>query len=421
VPSPVELTVRTSAINGLLGTSFGSDDVVGLLEPLGIRAEPDTGDRHSLRVTVPTFRPDIRPAPLGEADIAEEVARTYGYSRIARRQPAWPQPGRLTARQRDRRLLRDVLAGIGCSEAWTATFVSDADQAAAGFEPPYVEVANPLVDDERFLRSSMVPGLIRAALHNAERRNPGVRLFELGSVFLGGDRRSGVGAEAVTTERACVLLADDGDDAWTAVAAWRTVADALGIADWALGEGSPSGPAAGAVHPYRSRSVSSAAAPASDGITEVGDGTVLGVVGELAPQVVAAFGLSGPDGRPRRVGWLDLDLGMLLDRQRVPRRSKEAREVSRFPSSDVDLAFVVDDAVPAGAVDRTLRTAGGPLLESLELFDVYRGPSVVNGSRSLAFRLRFCAPDRTLTDQEVGDLRVTCIEAATAAHGAVLR
>ena len=421
VPTAVQLTVRTSSINGLLGTTLDRPAVIGLLEPLGIGAEPVAGqDPESILVTVPTFRPDIRPAPLGEADIAEEVARTYGYSRIARRQPAWPQPGRLTRIQRDRRILGEVLAGVGCSEAWTATFVSESDQLLAGIDAPSIEVANPLVDAERFLRSSMAPGLVRAAVYNAERRNPYVRLFERGSVFLA-HRLPPVGEEAVppteTVERLCALFAGDGDDAWTAVAAWRTVADALGIGDWVMGEVSPTGPAAGAVHPYRSASLWSVAT-SPDG-SEVR--TPLGLVGELSPSVVSGFGLVGSDGRPRRVGWLDLDVDRLLDRNRVPRRPDAAREISRFPSSDVDLAFVVSDGVPAGVLDRTLRRAGGDLLESLELFDVYRGDSVADGSRSLAFRLRFCAADRTLTDQEVGELRLACIEAATTGHGAVLR
>ena len=113
-------------------------------------------------MTVPTYRPDIRAGPMGEADIAEEVARIYGYARIARTTPSWPQPGRLTTYQRDRRRLKDVLCGLGCSEAWTATFVSVSDQISTGFDPPYIEVTNPLVESERYLRSSMAAGLIRA-------------------------------------------------------------------------------------------------------------------------------------------------------------------------------------------------------------------------------------------------------------------
>jgi phenylalanyl-tRNA synthetase beta chain len=119
------------------------------------------------------------------------------------------------------------------------------------------------------------------------------------------------------------------------------------------------------------------------------------------------------------VGWLEIDLVLLLDA--AHRRRQTVTPVSRFPSSDIDLAFVVDDAVAAGELSATLRRAGGELLESLELFDVYRGPGLAPGARSLAYRLRFCALDRTLTDAEVGELRRGCIEAVEGSHGATLR
>ncbi len=181
------------------------------------------------------------------------------------------------------------------------------------------------------------------------------------------------------------------------------------------------GPAALVLQPYRSAALASIVPGPPDELGTTEFGTELGVVGELAPQLVEKLGLLNPDGRPRRVGWLDLDLVVLLDTDRVPRRSEEALPVSKFPSSDIDLAFVVKDAVAAGSVERTLRKAGGDLLESIELFDVYRGPSVAEGARSLAFHLRFCALDHTLTDREVGELRARSIAAAEQAHGAVLR
>ena len=418
LPQPVVLTVRPSKINALLGTTFTATEVAALLAPLGMASStpPAAGD-DALTLTVPTFRPDIRPAPMGEADIAEEVARTHGYIRIARRMPSWPQPGRLTDRQRDRRLLKEVLCSLGCSEAWTTTFVSEADQLASGAAGPYVEVTNPLVDSERYLRTSMVSGLVRAVLHNADRRQTDIRFFEVGSVF----RRIGGGsvvdpagdaagkAAGEASERVSVVLAAPGDDSFTAVAAWRAIAEALGLASWSLGALAPAGPLVSPVHPYRSSALLGA-----------GD-VVLGVVGELDPAVVGRFDLVGPDGRPRRVGWLDLDLDVLLDRQRVPRLPEQSRPLSRFPSSDIDLAFVVPDAVPAGSVEQTLRQTGGDLLESVELFDVYRGASLPDGSRSLAFHLRFCALDRTLTDEEIGGLRARCIGAVEGDYQASLR
>ena len=125
--------------------------------------------------------------------------------------------------------------------------------------------------------------------------------------------------------------------------------------------------------------------------------------------------MSGSGTTPRRIGWLEVDLGLLFDEDAVARKAMVSAAVSRFPSSDIDLALVVDDDVPADVVADVLGRAAGALLESVALFDVYRGPGIAPGRRSLAFRLRFCSLDHTLTDDEVGELRTRCIDAAAAA------
>ncbi len=420
VPGPLTVPVRPSRVNALLGSDFSAAQMTELLTPLGMAVESTgTRDGEALEVTVPTFRPDVRPAPMGEADIAEEVARTYGYSRIVRRTPSWPQPGRLTQYQKDRRLLKEVLSGLGASEVWTETFVSESDQVLSGVHPPYVEVTNPLVESERFLRSSMMPGLVRALQYNTERRQGGLRLFEVGTVFFHPDAppvEAEDGPPGETSERLSAVFAREDDDAWATVAAWRTIAGALRIADWVIDDRSMGGTVSEVLHPYRSAAVFSIVS------TDAGEHpTPVGVVGELNPSLVGQLGLLDPDGRPRRLGWLDLDIGTLLDRQRVPRRSEEAKPISRYPSSDFDLAFVVQDSIPAVTVERTLRKAGGELLESIDLFDVYRGASVDPGARSLAFRLRCRALDHTLTDEEIGGVRTACIEAAERRLSATLR
>ena len=140
-------------------------------------------------------------------------------------------------------------------------------------------------------------------------------------------------------------------------------------------------------------------------------GRAVGALGEVDPQVLAAHGIEG------RVGWFEVDLGALLA---SPRRPATYRPVSRFPSADIDLAFVVDDAVPAAGVERTLCRAAGDLLERVELFDVFRSPQLA-GARSLAWRVRFSALDHTLTEEELTALRLRCIEAVTSAHPARLR
>ncbi|MHB1710187.1 MAG: phenylalanine--tRNA ligase subunit beta, partial [Acidimicrobiales bacterium] len=319
VPTPVTLPVRPSRVNDLLGTSFAAGEIAALLAPLGITAvempqvgpgadaeEVETIDGSSntgtggdvLQVTVPTYRPDIRRAPMGESDIIEEVGRIFGYARLPRRTPAWPQPGFLTDYQRDRRRLKEVLCGLGAFEVWTSTFVSDFEQTMSGGDPPYIEVTNPLVDSERYLRISMLPRLLRAVNYNTERRHGDLRLFEVGMVFHYPsdppvDPEDGPPAD--TSERLSAVFCGDGDDAWTAVAAWHAIADAMRIADWTM---SPSvGVASNVLHAHRAAGLSSIVQTPPDEMGVTWRPTQLGVVGELDPYIVASLGLLGRDGR----------------------------------------------------------------------------------------------------------------------------
>lgn len=404
VPATRRVEVPMARVRAVLGVDFHADEVATLLEPIGFGCEP-SGDG-AVTVTVPTNRPDVRPAPHGVADVIEEIARTYGYARLPRRQPAWPAPGRLDDRQRQRRRVADVLCGVGADEAWTPSLVDDADHARMGLAGRAVAVANPLASEEAWLRRSMLPGLLRALAYNANRRQGAARLFEVGTVFSHPDEagrvveRSGAGGGSATVlpaerELLSAVFALETDDARTAVAGWRVLVEALGVAGVRLAAADD----VPGLHPTRTARLASSDGP-------------LGAVGEVDPEVAAAFGLPG-----RRIGWLEVDLGRLAA---APHRAATARPISRFPSSDVDLAFVVDDTVPADRVAEVLASAGGDLLESVALFDVYRGAGVAAGARGLAFRLRFAALDRTLTDEEVGRLRQAGIDAA-AAVGARLR
>jgi phenylalanyl-tRNA synthetase beta chain len=214
----------------------------------------------------------------------------------------------------------------------------------------------------------------------------------------------------------CAVFAHDDDDATTALAAWHVVEAAFRVSGVRLlAPGAVSATSAAplpGLHPTRS-----ARLVAPGGVT-------LGTVGEIDPGVALSFGLTRTTvggTSARRVGWLEIELGPLFDETAVPRRATVGGAVSRYPSSDIDLALVVEDRHPADAVAEALRQAGGSLLESVRLFDVYRGAGIPAGRRSLAFRLRFCSPEGTLTDEEVGALRTRCIDAAAEAFGAVLR
>jgi phenylalanyl-tRNA synthetase beta chain len=422
---PRRVTARPERIGSLLGTEIGGAEIVRLLEPLGFTSTVNGAAEANgvLEVEVPSFRPDVK----REVDVAEEVARRIGYQELAESERRSPFVGALTSPQKLRRRLKRILAGLGAHEAWTMSIVDPRDQARGGVVGPLVSLLNPMVAEESALRGDLLPGLLGAVRHNAGHRRPWLRLFEIGDVFglpaaePSGTRRdesfSGDLPERpelselpkqpelpelrkrpeLPDERELValLLADAGDDAAAAVNAWRVIADALRLDGVELRSATRDG-----LHPARTAEI-------------VAGGTVLGVVGEVDPQTLEAFELPQP-----RAGWIELDLQKLAA---APRRPTEAGAVSRFPSSDVDLAFIVSDSVPAANVERTLVEAAGELCESVELFDVYRGAGVSHGSRSLAYRLRFCALDRTLTDAEVAELRARCIAAVESQYQATLR
>lgn len=383
LPKRPRVRVRTTRVNAILGADLVPAAVAGYLEPIGFEAEPDSdGD---FQVTIPSWRPDSS----REIDVVEEVARHHGYGNIVRTLPEISRVGGLDAYQRERRRVREVLAGAGLSEAWTNSMVAPDDLRRAGLGDRAVEVENPLAQEESVLRTSMLPGLLKAVLLNQSHRNPSVALFEIGHVFLPPNDGDGRPEEP---ELLAVALA--GKDAPEAKRVWNTLSDVLGIDQVAL----RGGPSPG-LHPTRSAHVSA------------GD-LSLGVIGEVDPDVLTAHGIDG------RVAWLEVDLGRLL--REAPRQPRAFRPVSRFPSADIDLAFEVPDGVAADAVERALRGASD-LIESVRLFDVYRGNQLGGGARSLAFTVRFAALDHTLTEEELAALRQRCIDAVQSQVGATLR
>ena len=384
LPDRDPVPLRTARVNTLLGTHMADAEVRHHLGALGfgvVAVEDGVTE-----VTIPSWRPDCSI----EVDLVEEVARMHGYSSIPKTVPQSPHFGYLTARQRDRRHLRDVLAGAGASEAWTSTFRSVSDLERAGLDPDdAVRVSNPLVAEEPLLRTSLLPGMLGALALNESHRNVDVGLFELGHTF----RRPVEGAR-LPDEREALAVALAGRDAFDARAVWDLVVEELALDGARIQSDSPIG-----LHPTRSATVWL-------------DGEAVGVLGEVDPDVAAAFGVQ------QRVAWLEIDLDAVFA---APLRGRDYRAVSRYPSSDIDLAFEVEDLVPAGDVERALAEAGGDLLASVRLFDVYRGEQVGESRRSLAFSVRLQAADRTLTDDDVADVRRRLIDAVEGSLPATLR
>ena len=392
LPPRPTVRVRTGRVNAILGTGLTPAEMRACLEPIGFGVSAAAGEPSpELRsypgevwdVTVPSWRPDSST----EIDVIEEVGRLWSYSRISRTVPKSPHSGGLTARQRSRRRAHEVLAGFGLMEAMPLPFLAPGDLERCGLPADGITVTNPLVAEESVMRTSLRPGLLKAVAYNAARRQPGVALFEIGHVHAPDD-----GELPVESDHLAVALA--GREAPAAAALWERLRRAMAFVPTEVRNEATVG-----MHPTRSA-------------TLVSGGETVGVLGEIDPAVTEAFDIA------ERVAWLECDLGLLLESHVADPRY---RQPSRFPSSDIDLAFVIDDATPAAAVEAVLREAAGDALVTLHLFDVFRDADRLGADRrSVAWRLRLQAVDRTLTDAEVGDIRAACIQAA-AATGAALR
>lgn len=364
--------VRISEVNRILGTELGADDLPALLDPIGFTV---TGDGDTRTVAIPSWRPDS----AEEIDVIEEVGRHFGYENVGKTVPKSTVHGALSPRQQRRRLLREVLLGLGISEAMPNPFLAPDTLAKAGLDGPTISITNPLVVEESVLRTSLRPGLLEALAFNESHRQYGVKLFEIGHVY-----PPGTGELPDEYEALCVVLA--GEAAPAAMAVWREIAAALGV-----GARIDQGRVPPGLHATRSATLQAGKDPT-------------GAVGEVDPAVLRRFDVT------ERVAVVELNLDEILPREPKPAVSKP---VSRFPSSDLDLAFTVVDDLPAEKVDKAIRQGAGKLLVDMELFDVYRGEPLGEGRRSLAYRLRLQAPDRSLTDEDVAEVRRSAVAAAS--------
>ena len=403
------------------------DEVQRRLEQVGCTLDRtaersvDGGDRWA--VTPPTWRPDL----AHPADLDEEVIRLVGYDTVPSVLPHAPAGPGFTDRQRLRRRIGTALAHAGYVEAPTYPFMGEAALDAlmlpAGDDRRHaLRLANPLSDEEPLLRTTLLPGLLAAMRRNVGRGNADVALFEVGQVVRPGpdplppaprpalDRRPTADEVAALDaslpaqpERVAVVLAGHVEQpgwwgpgrpvSWSdAIEAARSVARAVRAE--VVVEADTHAP----WHPGRCAAL-------------LVGGAVVGHAGELHPRVVTSLGL------PARTCAMEIDLELLgLDASPVP-----APRISTFPVATQDVALVVDASVPAARVESALRAGAGELLESLRLFDVYRGDQVGAGRASLAFALRFRAPDRTLTAEEVSAAREAAVAEAARQTGAEQR
>ena len=383
LPERPLVRVRTARVARLLGTDLGAMHIAELLDPIGFTTNPAGDD---LDVAIPPWRYDS----ATEIDVIEEVARHHGYDALGRTVPRAATTGALDARQHERRALRRVLTGRGLSEAMPLPFLAPGELSRCGLPDDGITIANPLVAEQSVLRTALLPGLVGAVAYNWSHRNHGVALFEIGHVF----RRAADAAAELPDEREALGAVLAGREAPDAVHLARALMEVLGFEDVRVHNAELPG-----LHPTR-------AARVTVGEVEVGQ------LGEIDPGVLDAHGIA------ERVAYVELDLDTLLA---LPHGGRPYRPFSLYPSSDIDLAFEVDDAIPASVVEDTIGRAAGELLWRVDLFDVFRGGPVATGRRSLAYRLRLQSLDRTLTDADVAQVRSAIIAAVQSELPATLR
>ncbi|MFA1550462.1 phenylalanine--tRNA ligase subunit beta [Actinomadura chokoriensis] len=415
---PVTVTMPAGHPDKVAGVAYGRDAVVRRLEQVGCAV---TGE-DVLTVTPPSWRPDL----TDPNDLAEEVIRLEGYEDIPARAPR-PSAGKgLTTGQRLRRRVGRALAGAGYVEALAFPFLAEKD--LDGLQLPAddarrraLRLANPMSEQEPLLRTTLLPGLLKVLALNAGRGFGDVALFELGVVFR---------PRPDAPERAPRLAVDRGPTSEEIASLEEALPDQPHrVAVVLSGEREPSGwwgegrPALWADAIEAGRTVAREAGveltvkadqhapwhPGRCAALYAGD-TLVGHAGELHPRVTKAYGL------PARTCAMELELRRLGEPVSV-----RAPHVSSYPVATQDVALVVDSAVPAAEVESALRDGAGDLLEAIRLFDVYTGEQVGEGRKSLAYSLRFRAPDRTLTAEEASQARDAAVAAASDRAGAVLR
>jgi phenylalanyl-tRNA synthetase beta chain len=430
----VTITIADDYPDRVAGQAYGHDTVVRRLRDVGCEVTgPSAG---TLTVIPPSWRPDL----VHPSDLAEEVIRLEGYENVPARMPRAPAGPGLTAQQRIRRLAGRSLAEAGYVEVLSQPFAATADfdrlqLPADDARRTALRLANPLSEDEPLLRTTLLPGLLRVLARNVGRGFADVALYEMGTVFRPRPGSPGIApilpvdrgptaAELASLEaglpaqplRLGVVLAGDRElPGWWGggrPAGWQDAIEAVREvlrltrvpfrvtadqhAPW---------------HPGRCAAIL---------ITDdQGAERLAGHAGELHPRVVEAFRLPG------RTCAAEIDMSV-IETAAAALGPVEAPVISPYPVATQDVALVVAASVPAAEVEAALSagaagTGDGSLLEEVALFDVYTGEQAGEGNKSLAYTLRFRAPDRTLTDEEVTAARDAAVAEAGRRVGAVLR
>ena len=388
----------------LVGLDIPRDEGEAILARLGFAVEDG-------KAIVPNWRPDID----GKADIVEQIVRIVGLDRVpttplARLDAGVPRPV-LTLLQKRTRAAKRALAALGLREAVTWSFIAKPKAELFGGGAPALALANPIAADLSDMRPSLIPGLVAAAERNARRGLKDVALFEVGQIFLGdGENDQRIAAAAV--RRGMAKARGEGrhwsgaSGSLSAVDAFDAKSDALALLA-ALGIAAnavqvvPGGPAF--LHPGRSATL------------QFGPKIIAGWFGELHPSACEALDAEGP------IVAFEITLDAIPAPKARPTKARPKLERSEFMPLERDLAFVVAEGARAGEILKAALGADRALIANADVFDVYRGPGVPEGHKSIAITVTLQPRERTLTDAEIEAVVAKIVAEVGKKTGATLR
>ena len=364
--APLTVPFQPEWINRFLGIDISAEKMISILEKIGYKVENNI-------ITVPSYRAgDTR----HKADIAEEIARFYGYDVIPNTAVTGASQGGLTLEQKFEKHLGELLRANGCYEVETYSFISPKYYDKINL-PEYSElrrsvvITNPLGEDTSVMRTTCVPSMLEVISRNYNNRNLSGRLYEMGKVYLPKES-----PDILPDERVVAVVGTFGDkeDFFALKGILDEAFDKLGVVgvEYSALKTNP------AFHPGRCAEIT------------IGEKKI-GVIGEIAPAVLENYEIG------TRAYVASVDMADIFENRIA---EKKFKPTPRFPASGRDLAIICDDEIPAASLEKAIRTGAGKLLEKVELFDVYKGPSVAPGKKSVAYSMTLRAPDRTLTVEE---------------------
>ena len=399
-PEPIarrRVTLRPERTEKILGFDISADSQARHLRSIDLEVDESDG---VLDVEIPLFRPDIQ----REVDLVEEVARLAGLDRLPSTLPKGGAGG-LERTQIAERTLRRALAGFGLHETWTSSLGSPMELDALGLPEDHptrnaLRLMNPMSEQESGMRTTVLPGLLRAAAHNVAHRVEDFALFEIARIYepAPGQRLPHeslvLGAVFGGLRRPKTWLEEPAR--WEFFGAKGVLTSALQILGVEVTATLAQGPP---FHPGRAATVM------------IGE-QAIGSFGELHPEVCERLDV--------QEGMVVLEVALGAVFEAIPGPVK-APELPRFPAALIDLAVVVDEDTPAAAIERTIEDAGAPEVVNVRLFDVYRGEQIAAGKKSLAYALQLQVADRTLTDEDTSAVLERIVGALRDQHGAELR